>query len=371
MPSSQIQLTMQVSEAMHVYLLYNDLTMLQHNEKRPWITSEKWAHSDLLTGHAGRIKLTSADCDEVTLGGLLVKTFAAGKIDIMGNNGHGENGPLIFIVKAGSVYKCECCLDTKPSNEYATKKPLKLICFRCQRLGFSYRDFTKYSCACNDEPLGHLRFETMDLANWKRGKTKELHCRICKQEDPHKRNKEPHNKFQCRVCGIIAKGEDTFGTNILFNHRYHGRNLICTNCQERGLSLHDYNTYICKICRCEAGHLRFVKNTLKSFRQRQVLSPICKSCWAKGDRVLRLLRRKDAWRCKCKVHKQSRARNTSAHTEPRCPLHPQVRFKKKCQGWNFHLAKKCQAQGISSKWEGKNVGIAWSDLEMLWEMNRF
>ena len=36
----------------------------------------------------------------------------------MENNGHGGNAPLIFIVKAGEDYKCECCQETKPSNEY-------------------------------------------------------------------------------------------------------------------------------------------------------------------------------------------------------------------------------------------------------------
>ena len=72
----------------------------------------------------------------------------------------------------------------------------------------------------------------------------------------------------------------------------------------------------------------------------------------------------------CGYTKLSRPRNTNAHTEPRCPLHPRVRFKEKCQGWNFHLAKKCHAQGIPSRWEGDNVGITWSDLEMLWEMKR-
>ena len=118
MSSSQIQFTLQVSEATHVYLLYNCITMYEHKEKRPWITTEEWAHSDLLTGNAGKIMLTSADSTEVALEGLRVKTFHAGAINIMGNNGHGRNAPLIFIVKAGEEHKCECCQETKPSNEY-------------------------------------------------------------------------------------------------------------------------------------------------------------------------------------------------------------------------------------------------------------
>jgi len=250
--------------------------MYEHDKKRPWITTEEWAHSDLLTGNAGKIKLTSADSSEFALEGLRVKTFHAGTIDIMGNNGHGGNAPLIFIVKAGEDYKCECCQETKPSNEYdecilRDTKQKKLLCLRCQRFGFSFRDLTKYSCACNYWPQGHLNFRTMDLSNWKRGKIKELHCRICRQEDPHQRNKEPHEKFQCRVCGSVETGLDAFNKDILFNYRVHGRRLLCTNCQERGLSPRDFNRYVCRICNCEAGHLHFVK---KNTAQLQTKTPV-------------------------------------------------------------------------------------------------
>ena len=188
-------------------------------------------------------------------------------------------------------------------NAYYVPRKKKLLCLRCQRFGFSSRNLTKYSCACNSWPLGHLNFRAMDIANWKRGRIQELQCRICRQEDPHQRNKEPNEKFQCRVCGSVETGLEAFNTSILFNYRVHRRTLLCADCQKKGLSSYDFNRYFCRICNCEAGHLHFVKITLHNFRQRLQLSPICKTCWAKGDRLLQLLRRKDAWKCQCKVYK--------------------------------------------------------------------
>ena len=305
--SSEIQLTLQVSESVHVYLLYNARTMYQHNEKRPWIFNEGWAQSDLLTGHSGNINFNSPDCIGNSLNGLRVKTFPAGTINIMGNNGQGENGPLIFVMKAGDIYRCDCCLETKPYNEYdelilRTKTKRKLLCFRCQRFGFSCKDFTKYSCACNHWPLGHLLFRRRDLDNWKRGKSATLKCQICVKDDPHQRNKEPDAKFQCKVCGSIATGLEAFDKSILFNHRVHGRELLCKDCQKRGLTAVDSDRYFCRICECEGGSLHFNRMSLKNFKYRQLISPICKTCWATGDKLLQLLRRKDAWRCKCNIY---------------------------------------------------------------------
>ena len=47
-PSSQVQFTLKVSESVDIYLLYAETMSRQHSEKRPWISNEKWARSNLI-----------------------------------------------------------------------------------------------------------------------------------------------------------------------------------------------------------------------------------------------------------------------------------------------------------------------------------
>ena len=60
-----------------------------------------------------------------------------------------DSTALIFQTKAGSVHQCQCCKETKPSNEYdgfildgMSKR--KLVCFCCQGYGFSFKGMRKY-----------------------------------------------------------------------------------------------------------------------------------------------------------------------------------------------------------------------------------
>ncbi len=176
-------------------------------------------------------------------------------------------------------------------------------------------------------------------------------------------------KLMCRQCSEDARScigcrrilhQDAFEKEMWRNALSHQRLLLCTNCQQKGLSLYDQQYYFCGGCGNEYGHMNFGRDALKARKrgsEKGSAALRCKKCNDAAEKEVKLqdararalvarLRGTTAWRCTCRRISRGRrahaALNNKVHTE-KCQLFP----------------------AGERRWDGKNVGIELEDLRFL------
>ena len=222
-------------------------------------------------------------------------------------------------------YKCEVCQKSWLAYGFdlhilhnATVLKRRLVCYRCQQDGYSPKDLQEYQCS-RGHSAGHLKFDSKLLCDFKRGKSKTLTCKACRTlyED------RPIKTYKCDACQVRAPAA-SFNAHVLFNATSHGRKLVCLACQDLGYSPKDCKNHYC-VKGHTCGHLKFTPQVLYESKRNSHTGPTCVSCKARVSKLLKTLRRKDAWKCECKnipdCQKAYNALYVKCH-EPRCPLTP-------------------------------------------------
>ena len=131
--------------------------------------------------------------------------------------------------------------------------------------------------------------------------------------------------------------KDDFDHYILDNSQKHGRNSVCRSCLSRGYTVRNITTF-----KCVHGHLGgrnlFSKREVDRRCQGSKQEPlrVCLECERKAAEIQKKLKKKDAWRCTCKVR---------PFCKETCQLYP--------------------AFANEKRWEGKNVGTTEDDLAFL------
>ena len=254
--------------------------------------------------------------------------------------------------KQKQLISCVACGDKKGQDAFeanilrhSQQDHRKAVCIQCQGLGFSPQDTAKYRCnGRGGHDCGHLAFERVMLKHYKQRPAMKLMCQQCSED--------------CRSCIGCSRilHRDAFASRMWTHATADERSLVCQNCQQNGLWLHDQQYYFCGGRGNKYGHMNFGRETLKDHRRRPTALS-CKRCNAAAEEEVKLenararalvaqLRRTEAWRCTCrKIPRGQRAHaalNNNVHAE-RCQLF----------------------QAGERRWDGKNVGIELDDLRFL------
>ena len=216
------------------------------------------------------------------------------------------------------------------------------MCTTCQALHFSPRDITEFQCSTG-HICGHIAFHPKDIEHFHTAPKMVLTCKACKQKLPQ--------LSECHACKRSLP-KDEFDKNVFDHAQKHGRARVCLSCQKIGYSPKDCTKYHCSSGH-DVGHTAFAqhRNAFKHAKGRGQLL-LCDACRLRDSereaRLKRLLSGDGSWKCTCKKvkrgHRSYGALHDQLHSD-KCQLSPRYAFEK--------------------RWDGKNVGITWADLEFL------
>ena len=128
-----------------------------------------------------------------------------------------------------------------------------------------------------------------------------------------------HNCTACKK----SKAKKFFDSNVFHNAKYHGRNLVCVDCNEKRRSAENEQEFSCGVCRQKKGHAKFPPMRLANYKRKSSSKLICLACVEKQEELENslqtALRNPRAWRCTCS--KGQRAKTAMAIVRAHDPSH--------------------------------------------------
>ena len=278
---------------------------------------------------------------------------------------HRKRKRKLFLENVTREHTCDSCRKSLPMTGFQKKllanaktRGRKLVCCLCQVNGYSPKDCSAYTCSHCGHEYGHLRFDRRHLDHWRRKLSSRLTCKGCSALCKPAKLIGSMKKHQCVVCKEKLAAS-SFDKHVLFHGIYHGRKLVCDGCHALGYSPKDCTPYFClHVHYC--GHRQFKPDELKVLKRRGALVS-CIRCKDRKTKLLKILRSRGSWKCKCPKVKMWHERKhgikfpdkhwfmqawfrskEGTHESPACPLIPQ--------------------NVDEMRWKGKNRGITEDDM---------
>ena len=126
----------------------------------------------------------------------------------------------------------------------------------------------------------------------------------------------------CAACKK-RKLKECFDPNVFHHAKYHGRDLVCVDCNERRLSAKRKQEFSCGVCKQRKKHLEFPPMRLANYKRKRSSKMICLACVERQKELEKNLRialgNQKAWRCTCS--KGQRAKTAMAIVRAHDPSH--------------------------------------------------
>lgn len=102
-------------------------------------------------------------------------------------------------------------------------------------------------------------------------------CKRCSERDESWTRRIRPEEHGCSACKAIFNAR-FWDRQIIYNHRSYNRDLVCSNCTDRGYAPGMYETYKCDDCLQSWGSLMFDRNTKKQSKRLKKTKLICNQC---------------------------------------------------------------------------------------------